>query len=109
MERENEKFDVERHLLPINGSTSPLPSTLALSKQDASPAGSSYISKSSSWFVIMANVLLFVTSVILLMCLPYRRANGLNHALKQVSSYCKFHAGLSLRLSIQLANEYMLS
>ena len=34
--RENEKFDVERHLVPISGSTSPLPSTwLSLNKMQA--------------------------------------------------------------------------
>lgn len=40
--------------------------------------------------VTMTNIILFCTSVLLFAVLPFRDPGGLNHALKQVSTYCTF-------------------
>lgn len=38
--------------------------------------------------LILANLLIFILSVVLFASIPYRSSNQLNEALKQVSSYC---------------------
>lgn len=57
-------------------------------------------SSSKVHFLILANLLIFMSSVVLFVSIPYRSSNQLNEALKQVLSYCMATRSLHIMPSL---------
>lgn len=87
----DEKSGSTRALLRRSNSTSSLSSTSASNKHDEEYHGRSSprpFSSAKAYIIIAANVLLFLTSASLFI-VPYVRSSQLNHAYRQVSTWCK--------------------
>jgi hypothetical protein len=88
----DEKSGATRGLLRRRNSTNSLSSVSASNRYDKEYHGRSTtrpFSSAKAYIIIAANVLLFLTSVAILIALPYARSLQLNHAYRQVSTWCK--------------------
>jgi hypothetical protein len=103
----DEKGSAE-HLLPSSNSTSSLSSASQSIKQleehDDRVLGRRSPRSVRNRALVGANLLLFLSSLGLFIAMPYRHPSELNHAYRQVSTYCK-HSKILVNISFGLATD----